>query len=92
MLDVGGWRHEAQLRRAAGAGAEQHAAHAAALDLHRHRVVLVGDSVTSAMYGNTRVTWPTTPFSSMTACARAGRRRSMPLSTKSFCVNGSRPV
>ena len=48
-------------------------------------------SVTSAMCGNTRVTWPTTPSSSITASPG-----SMPavgaLSTKSFCANGSRPA
>ena len=42
-LDVRARRHEAQLGRAPGARAIEHRAHAAALDLHGHRVVLVGD-------------------------------------------------
>ena len=42
-LDVRGGRHEAELGRRARAGAVEHRAHAAALDLDRHRVVLVGD-------------------------------------------------
>ena len=48
-------------------------------------------SVTSAMLGNTRVTWPTTPISSMTASPGL-IPESAPRFTKSFCVNGSRPV
>ena len=43
LADVRVGRHEAKLRQTAGAGAEEHAAHAAALDLDRHRMVLVGD-------------------------------------------------
>jgi hypothetical protein len=41
--DVGGGRGEAELGRAAGAVAEHHAADAAALDLHRHGMLAVGD-------------------------------------------------
>ena len=48
-------------------------------------------SVTSAMYGNTRVTCPTTPSASTTADPGT-RPASRPLSTTSFCVNASRPL
>ena len=41
-LHIGRRGHEAELRRAAGPGTDQQRANAAALDLHRDRVILLG--------------------------------------------------
>jgi hypothetical protein len=66
-LDVGVGGDEAQFQHAGLAAAIGHAAHAAAQHLHRNRLVLVGQQRDFGLVnGKSRVTWPTTPVSSIT--------------------------